>query len=123
MKIEVNIDNLLDTVMNADSEYQEYRHSIARYGKPINLDRLENNEERHIAYYYRSSESSRDQVYTIRNIFRMDGETEGRMYIAARAARRWYERTEWQRFLPEDLQERLGNFIFKGNGRRSQKGR
>lgn len=49
---------------------------------------------------------------TLFEVFGFDKEQRERVYIAARAVRRWRIRTNWEHLIPQDTKERIARFIF-----------
>lgn len=118
MKITISIDRLLDLVNESLDATNDYCLSSKRYyrkhGYGVYLDRVKTAEERHIAYACHRDEASRDVVSGITEVFRMDADQIKRLYSAARFARKWYERTNWERLLPEELCNRIETYVFNG---------
>lgn len=111
----MNISNLLDHINNANDSYNEYVHESKRYykehGYGVNLDRMKTAEERHIGWLYHSNDREDTKMTGIWEVLDFDRDQIARAYTAARAIKRWYEQTEWQRMPSEDLLSRLNNFV------------
>lgn len=66
--------------------------------------------------YFRMYESETCKYYAIQSlleVFCSDKDQVARFFIAWRAWRSWYERTEWQYCASNKMLERLGDFIFR----------
>lgn len=112
----INIDRLMDLVLENRSDTYDYRKSCAVYfkahGHGVWLDKATTPEEKHIAYTHHSSDRSYTSILAICEVLMMEREQIERMYCAARAVNRWYQRTNWERLLPYDLERRLESWIF-----------
>ena len=112
----INIDRLIDLVLENSNDTYDYRKSSAVYFKAHGhgawLDKATAPEEKHIAYTYHSSDRSYTSVLAVCEVLMMDREQIERMYCAARAVNRWYQRTNWEKSLPYDLKRRLESWIF-----------
>lgn len=115
MKANIKLDTLIDLIHEADDENNSYHRLSAqhrrKYGYGVNIDRARTDEERRIAYYYHSSADTGNTVYGIISVLGLDRDQVGRLYTAARAMKRWYEDTEWQRLPSEKLMDRLGKYV------------
>lgn len=111
----MNISNLLDHINNANDTYNEYAHESKRYykehGYGVNIDRARTKDERHLAWLYHSNDREYIKMTGIWEVLDFDRDQIARAYTAARAIKRWYEQTEWQRMPSEDLLSRLNNFV------------
>lgn len=112
----INIDRLMDLVLENSSDTYDYHKSSAVYyrahGHGVMLDKATTPEEKHIAYTYHSSDRSYTSVLAVCEVLMMDREQIERMYCAARAVNKWYQRTNWERLLPDSLRKRLESWIF-----------
>lgn len=116
MKINLNMDRLIDMMMEADNASYDYHKSskvyYRKHGYGVMLDKANTEEEKHIVYAYNSENKSNDIVWSIIQVLDFDKEQTDRLYAAYRAAKRWYEKeTKWQRCLPDDLIERIEKFV------------
>lgn len=112
----INIDRLMDLVLENSSDTYDYRKSSAVYyrahGHGVNLDKATTPEEKHIAYVHHSSDRSYTSVLAVCEVLMMDMEQIERMYCAARAVNKWYQRTNWEKLMSHELKRRLENYIF-----------
>lgn len=114
----INIDRLMDLILENSSDTYDYRKSSAVYfkahGHGVWFDNatVPTPEEKHIDYTYHASDRSYSNVLAVCEVLMMDREQIERMYCAARAVNRWYQRTNWERLLPHDLKRRLESWIF-----------
>lgn len=115
-KAMINIDRLMDLVLENNSDTYDYRKSSAAYhrthGHGVWLNKATTPEEKHIVYTYHSSDRSHSNILAVAEVLMMDREQIERMYCAARAVSKWYQRTNWERLLPYDLKRRLESWIF-----------
>ena len=116
MKINLNMDRLMDMMMEADNATFDYNNSskvyYKKHGHGVHLDRATTAEEKHIVYAYHSNDKSNEIVWSIIQVLGFDSEQENRLRAAYRAVKRWYEKeTKWQRCLPDDLIERIEKFV------------
>ena len=116
MKINLNIDRLIDMMMEADDATFDYWKSskvlYKKRGYGVDMDRAKTAEEKHIVYAYYSDEKANNAVWSILQVLGFDREQGKRLRIAYRAVKRWYEKeTKWQRCLPDDLIERVEKFV------------
>lgn len=114
---QINIDRLIDAALDSMSAEKEYRSSSAKYYRihhhGVRLDRAETEtaEERHIEYYYHTSNAEQDTLRTVFEVLSMDAEQRNRLYAAARAARKYYRLTHYEKCLTSDLLDRLAAYI------------
>lgn len=116
MKINLNMDRLMDMMIEADNAAFDYYKSSKDYyrkhGYGVHLDRATTEEEKHIVYAYHSNDKSNEIVWSIVQVIGLDREQENRLRAAYRAVKRWYEKeTKWQRCLPDGLIERIEKFV------------
>lgn len=114
----INIDRLMDLVLENSNDTYDYLKSSAAYfkkhGHGVNLDKVKTPEERHINYMYHASDRSYSCVLAIAEVLLMDRGQIERMYCAARAVNRWYEMSRWEKCLPDELKQRLEDYVFNG---------
>ena len=122
MKINLNMERLMDMMMEADNASFDYHKSskafYRKHGYGVMLDKANTEEEKHIVYAYNSEDKlnvllrRNDIVWSIIQVLDFDKEQTDRLYVAYRAVKRWYEKeTKWQRCLPGDLIERIEKFV------------
>lgn len=116
MKINFNMDYLMDLMMEADNATFDYYKSskdfYKNHGHGVNLDHAKTDEEKHVVYAYHSNDKSNEVVWSIIQVLDFDQEQQVRLMTAYKAVKRWYDKeTKWQRCLPNDLIERLTAFI------------
>ena len=116
MKINFNMDRLMDLMMEADNAAFDYHKSskdlYRKRGYGVNLDSAKTKEEKHIVYAYHSDEKSSEVVWSIIQVLGFDREQESRLRSAYRALKRWYEKeTKWERIAPEELIDRITMFV------------
>ena len=116
MKINFNMDRLLDLMMEADNATFDYNKSSKIYyknhGYGVCLDHAKTEEEKHIVYAYHSQDKSNDIIWSILEVLDLDLDQRIRLSSAYRAVKRWYEReTQWQRCLSAELIERITDFV------------
>ena len=116
----MHIERLLDKINEANETYETYAHESAKYrarhyGFGVSFgNRKLNDEELYIRYLY---DSDREETYTMQGIFEVldfDRDQIKRAYIAARAIKRWYNDTNWERCPSDLLLSRLNNFVIAG---------
>lgn len=112
----INVDRLLDMIIEEFDSTSDYCKSSAIYyknhGHGVSIDRAFTKEERHIAYAYHADDRERTVSRTAFEILGLNIDQIGRAYNAARAVKRWYNRTNWERLLPHDLIDRIENYIY-----------
>ena len=116
MKINFNMDRLIDLMMEADNATFDYWKSskvlYKKRGYGVNMDRAETAEEKHIVYAYHSDEKTNNAVWSILQVLDFDQDQQDRLRSAYRAVKRWYEKeTKWERCLPDELIERIEKFV------------
>lgn len=118
MKIAINMDRLLDIVNECFDATTDYYWSSKKYyrkhGYGVWLDHAKTDEEKHIVYAYHNDASANDTLRSLEEVFRMDGDEVNRLYHAARVAKKWYERTSYERVIPEEVLGRLESYVFNG---------
>ena len=111
----LNIERLMDFIMEAYDNTADYTKSSRDYyrkhGYGVNIDRAKTPEEKHIAYMYHSSAAADDVVRALMEVLNLDYEQQTRAYSAARALKRWYEKTQWNRLPSSDLIDRIWGYI------------
>lgn len=113
----MNIERLLDIILEAmDSTFAYYRES-ARYrsahgcGAYFDLRAGLSAEKEKLYYAHNRDYEDNTALSAIFEVLDFDSDQIARAYIAARALRKWYIRTEWQ-FCPGDnLKAALEKFV------------
>lgn len=116
MKINFNMDRLIDLMMEADNATFDYWKSskvlYKKRGYGVDMDRAKTAEEKHIVFAYHSDEKANNAVWSILQVLDFDQEQQDRLRSAYRAVKRWYEKeTKWERCLPAELIERITAFV------------
>lgn len=116
MKINISFAELESMMNDCFYSWEDYMHSSIRYyrehGYGVNLDRAKTVEERHIVYAHENDRSASNAFNTFCNILCMDSFQQRRLLSAFRAVRRWYCRTNWERCLPSEVEDRILEYIF-----------
>lgn len=112
----MNISNLLDHINTANDSYQAYVYGSAQYrarhGHGVFFsNRKLDPEEMHIDYLYHDNDREDTKLTGIFEVLDFDRDQIARSYIAARAIRRWYNSTNWERLPSDELLERLKSFV------------
>ena len=112
----IDMEYLLCCVIEYSDYRFEYYRSSKRYykkhGYGVRLDNPKTDEERHICYFSKWSNSASDVVYAMRDLFKMDSDMFDRLWSAARAMKKWCVKTNWERCLPDELKDRLKEYVF-----------
>lgn len=93
MIININAENLIDSLSDIMSASNGYNKDAYRKAAPEERERL----------FYKHH-SARQQLWTLRNIL---GISTDALIAVEKAARKWQERTNWEKCLPEKTAERL----------------
>ena len=122
MMEKMNIERLIDITIECMESINDYYHSSKKYykehGHGVYLDRLITAEEKHIGYCYHRESADTEKMTAIAEILDLDREAQDRLYSAARAAKKWYEKTKWQYLLKPEMLNQFEQYIFNGkNGR------
>lgn len=111
----INFDTIIDYMMEKDGEYAEYRRLCEVYKKnhrisyiDMTLHTQETERIRMHQNFFDRSDAALDAVLAV---LEFDTEQEKRLYDIYRAVKKWYEKTEWQRNLPEELVERIEAYV------------
>lgn len=106
----IDIERLIDAVAAYNEAYQEYAHSA----KTLYRGPFETITERkhHLEYAREVSDREQSSVYTLIEVFNLDKEAQTRLYSAARAVNRWRTATNWERLIPDTMQDQIRRFIF-----------
>ena len=114
--LNIDIERLFDLVVEWNDAEYDYRKSsrdlYKKRGYGVNLDKGNKTpEEKHIEYMYHSSNTSSNVITSIIEVMSLDRDQICRLYSAARAYKRWYQDTEWQICMPEELKDRLFAYV------------
>lgn len=106
----IDIERLIDAVAAYNEACQEYAHSA----KTLYRGSFETITERkhHLEYAREVSDREQSAVYTLIEVFNLDKEAQIRLYSAARAVNRWRNATNWERLIPDTMQDQIRRFIF-----------
>lgn len=110
--INIDIERLIDAVEEENSTYSDYCHNAKTlYNGPF--EELGKRKD-HLKYANEYHDKAQTVVWTLIEVFNIntDKEAQARLYIAARAVRRWRIATNWERLIPDTMQEQIRNFIF-----------
>lgn len=108
--LNVDIERLICAVFAQNEAYSEYRRAaVAVHYGPIEEITAR---KKHLEYAFSVSERENSTIYTIMEIFNLDKEAQGRLYIAARAVNRWQISTNYARSLPDSMKKQIETFIF-----------
>lgn len=109
--LKIDVERLIDLVGEEHDTYLDYRHKAAKLYSGGTYEDLKKREKAlESAYHY--NKRAEDALQAIVDVFRLDGEQRGRLYIAARAVKRWRIRTDWAWLIPETMQGQIERFIF-----------
>lgn len=108
--LNIDIERLIDAVVAYNEAYQDYAHSA----KTLYRGPFETISERkhHLEYAREVSDREQSAVYTLIEVFNLDKEAQTRLYIATRAVNRWRNATNWERMIPDTMQDQIRRFIF-----------
>ncbi len=107
---DIDIERLMDLVDEENNASSDYRCK----SKDLYKGDLEKLAERKkdLEYAYHCHERAEDAVRAIIEVFQLDKDQVNRLYIAGRAVKRWRDRTEWARLIPDTMQKQIERFIF-----------
>lgn len=113
--MKINMDYLIDKIIeNANCDYDYYKRSrdfYKKHGYGVNLDYPNTPEKKAVASACRCHDRSECELLACFELLDIHGEERSRAYSAARAMRRWYNDTGYQRLAPEALLIRIGKYI------------
>ena len=112
MILNIDLDSMFNTIENADWYTERYNVTLKKEPKGYEARRKW---EYDCHYYYKESCRADEGVYGIVEIFNMHHDTQRRMRIAARAKRKWEQKTHYERLLTNKMKEQFANFIFNDN--------
>lgn len=110
----INFDTIIGYIMEKDRGYADYRRLCEAYKKNhgIYVDMtLHTQETEGIRMYLNFFDRSDAALDAVLAVLEFDTEQEERLYDIYRAVKKWYEKTEWQRNLPEELVERIERYV------------
>lgn len=111
----VNFERLIDFVNDSHEATFDYRKKSAVYykahGYGVNLDNVRTDDERRIAWAYESDNQSYYVVNGLVDVLGLDYNQQERLHSSARAIRRWYKDTKYERCVPRDLIDRLQAYV------------
>ena len=112
----MKIDRLIDKLIELFDAETDYRYSSAKYHKEhpfktVWMDNPANKEEKHIVYAYHVEDRMGEALSSLYYVLDLNRDQVERLYSAARAMRRWYKLTKWDRIPSEDLNNRLHDFV------------
>lgn len=106
----IDIESLMDLVDDESNAYFDYcRKSKTLYNG--DFDKL-TERKKSLEYAHHYHDRATDATRAIIVVFRLDKEQIARLYIAARAVKRWRIRTEWARLIPDEMKKQIERFIF-----------
>lgn len=119
MMEKMNMERLIDITIECMDSTNEYFHASKKYykshGHGVHMENLRTAEEKHIGYCYHRESADSEKITAIAEILDLDI---NKLYTAARAARKWYEKTEYQYCLKSEMLKQFEQYIFNGkNGR------
>lgn len=120
MTRKIDIEAMMDLVIEALDAKKDYLHRVRKnqrkhgYAVAIDFENPKNSEERNIVWAYHADDRAEDKVYALIYAIDLENEERERMYSAARALRRWYNQTHWEKCPSWSLLERIGAYIFAG---------
>ena len=111
----INFDRIIGYMMEKDGEYNEYCRLCEVYKKSHRISyidmELHTQETERIGMYRNFFDRSDAALDAVLAVLEFDTEQEKRLYDIYRAVKKWYEKTEWQRNLPEELVERIETYV------------
>lgn len=112
----MKIDRLIDKLIELFDAETDYRYSSAKYHKEhpfktVWMDNPANKEEKHIVYAYHVEDRMGEALSSLYYVLDLNQDQVERLYSAARAMRRWYKLTKWDRIPSEELNNRLHDFV------------
>ena len=113
--MKINMNYLIDQInYNAGCDYEYYRlgrNFYKKHGYGVDLDHPNTPEKKAVAYACRLHDRSGAELIACFELLDIHGEERSRAYSAARAMRRWYNDTRYERSAPETLLIRIGKYI------------
>lgn len=110
--LNIDIERLMDLVDEESNTYFDYCHkSKTLYNGKVDFDKL-TERKIDIEYARQYHDRAQDATRAIIEVFRLNEDQTKRLYIAGRAVKRWRNRTEWARLIPDEMQKQIQYFIF-----------
>lgn len=111
----VNFERLIDFVNDSHEATFDYRKKSAVYykahGHGVYLDDVRTDDERRIKWACESDSQSYYVVSGLVDVLGLDYNQQERLHSSARAIRRWYKDTNYERCVPRDLIDRLQAYV------------
>lgn len=113
----MNFERLLDHVNEQTESYGAYHLASIQYKKKhgygcyMDLGRGMDEDKQKVYHAYETDREEWYKLIAILEVLDYDSEQSDRLYKAARALRRWYNRTEWQYCPSRDLIDRLEKWV------------
>jgi len=114
IRMDMLIENVMTEWFTANHAYlSTSKDYYRRHGYGVNFSKKDKSrEEKSIEHYYHAENSAQNAVWAVTNVLGMDRDAIDRLYLATRAVNKWYERTQWQKNLPEEVYSRLEDYVF-----------
>lgn len=110
--MKINIENLLDILTEENRTYQAYKVTEQNISKELYEGGMARLKEQH-DYEYRSWTAQRDAVCAVFDVLGLDQDQIQTCYSLTRSVNRWREDTNWERFIPESMQEQIMRAVFR----------
>ncbi|MCM1237236.1 MAG: hypothetical protein NC489_44780 [Ruminococcus flavefaciens] len=108
--MKIDVERLMDLVEEENQAYVDY-HMKSQSLHKGDWDKY-GERKKELEYARHSHDRAEDATRAVIEVFGLDKDQIARLYIAARAARRWRERTRWEKLIPAGMQEQIRRFIF-----------
>lgn len=108
--IKINIERLIDAVESEHNAYSDYREA-SRNLYNGEFDELPKR-RKHLEYCNNYHNREQSAVSAITEVLDFNKEQLERLYIAARAVKRWRVRTNYEKLIPDSMAEQIKKFIF-----------
>lgn len=111
----IDMERLMYAVMDYYTENEQY-YSTAKLpytkfeGNDI-TEKLENKRNK-LKLYNEWQYRAWGEIRTVAEVLKLDIDQLNRLYSAGRATRKWMQRTNYERCIPYDLQNRLEEYVF-----------
>ena len=107
--MKIDIEKLMYIVFDEFDYYTTYKTYRITHPEPIHYDEYKKWQNEY-SRIYQSYEAASDKVYDIRDLFNMNTD---KLYIAARAYRKWQEKTHFEKCMPDKMAKKIGDWIFE----------
>lgn len=106
----IDIERLIDCVEEENEYYTDYVVS----GKNLYKGDYEKLNERkeHLKYAEKWHYAAQNSTCAVMDVLKMDKEQRKRLYMAARAVKRWRISTNYSFLIPEGMKEQIEKFVF-----------